>query len=211
MTAAGGQIAKWWNIQEQKILIAILKGIFAVALKDSHSVDISGRTGEQAVISANAVLDAKQLLGDAASELKAIAMHSAVFTALQKQDLIEYIPNSQGVIDFPAYLGYKIIVDDGIVPVNGVYNTYLFADGVFGRGDGVPDSLTPVEMHRDALASDDILVSRRALCLHPLGVSWTNPALSTATPANADLAAGVNWKKVADDKAIGIAMLRHKI
>jgi hypothetical protein len=211
MSAAGEQIAKWWNVQEQKILIAILNGIFAVALKNSHCNDISEETGNKAVISANALLDTKQLLGDAASDLKAIAMHSAVFTALQKQNLIEYIPNSLGVIEFPTYLGYKVIVDDGIIPVGGVYSTYLFVDGVFGRGDGVPDALTPIEMYRDALASDDILVSRRALCLHPLGVAWTNPVITSATPANLDLANGANWLKVADDKAIGIAMLRHKI
>ncbi|MCL2096685.1 MAG: coat protein [Oscillospiraceae bacterium] len=211
MTSAGEQIAKWWNIQEQKILISILTGIFGEALKDSHSVDISGKTGAAANITAGSVLDAKQLLGDAASDLKAIAMHSAVFTTLQKQDLIEYIPNSQGVVDFPAYLGYKIIIDDALAPVNGIYCTYLFADGVFGRGDGAPDSLTPVEMHRDALSSDDILISRRALCLHPLGVSWTNPVITSATPTNTDLANKNNWQKVTEDKAIGIAMLKHKI
>jgi len=209
MSAAGEQIAKWWNVQEQKMLIAILNGIFANALKTSHCNDISTKTDP--VISAAALLDTKQLLGDAASELKAIAMHSVVFTALQKQNLVEYIPNSQGVIEFPTYLGYKVIVDDGIVPVGGVYNTYLFADGVFGRGDGVPEALTPIEMYRDALASDDILVSRRALCLHPLGVSWTNPTLSSATPKNTDLATGSNWSKVAEDKEIGIAMLKHKV
>ncbi|MCL1858086.1 MAG: coat protein [Oscillospiraceae bacterium] len=164
MSAAGEQIAKWWNVQEQKILIAILNGIFAEALADSHCNDISEEDDDDAIISANALLDTKQLLGDAASDLKAIAMHSAVFTTLQKQNLIEYIPNSEGIVEFPVYLGYKVIVDDGIIPVDGVYSTYLFADGVFGRGDGVPDSLTPVEMSRDALASDDILVSRRALC-----------------------------------------------
>ena len=211
MSAAGDQIAKWWNVQEQKILIAILTGIFANALKTSHCNDISDKTGNAAIISANALLDTKQLLGDAASDLKAIAMHSAVFTALQKQNLIEYIPNAFGIVDFPTYLGYKVIVDDGIAPVSGVYSTYLFADGVFGRGDGVPDALTPIEMYRDALASDDILVSRRALCLHPLGVSWTNPVITSATPTNIDLATGNNWVKVADNKAIGIAMLRHKI
>ena len=211
MSAAGSQIAKWWNVQEQKILIAILKGIFAQALKTSHCNDISEEAGAAAIISANALLDTKQLLGDASSELKAIAMHSAVFTTLQKQNLVEYIPNSEGVVEFPIYMGYKVIVDDGIVPENGIYNTYLFGDGVFGRGDGEPDSLTPIEMSRDALASDDILVSRRALCLHPLGAAWTNPSITSATPKNSDLADGNNWFKVADDKAIGIAMLKHKI
>ena len=211
MTAVGDQIAKWWNIQEQKILISILNGIFANALKTSHCNDISAAAGTASVISANVILDTKQLLGDAANSLTAIAMHSAVFTTLQKQDLIDYIPNSQGVVNFPTYLGYRIIVDDGITPTGGIYNTYLFADGVFGRGDGIPESLTPIETARNALASDDILVSRRALCLHPLGISWTNPVITSATPTNTDLTTGQNWNKIVSNKAIGMAMLKHKI
>jgi len=212
MTSAGNMVAEWWNVQEQKILISVLNGIFGGTLKDSHCYDISGMSGEQAVISANAILDTKQLLGDAANNLKAIAMHSAVFTVLQKQNLIAYLPNSQGVVDFPSYLGYKVIVDDGIIPDNSdVYSTYLFAEGVFGRGDGVPEALTPIETGRDVLASDDILVSRRALCLHPLGISWINPGITSATPTNSDLANSANWQKVVPNKSIGMAVLKHKI
>lgn len=211
MSAVGDMIAKWWLIQEQKIMISILTGIFGGTLKNTHSYDISGKTGAAAVISADSVLDTKQLLGDSSTSLRAIAMHSAVFTALQKQNLVDYIPNSQGVVDFPTYLGYKVIIDDGIAPANSVYSTYLFAEGVFGRGDGVPEALTPVETGRDVLASDDILVSRRALCLHPLGISWTNPVINTATPTNSDLANPDNWQKVVPNKSVGMAVLKHKI
>jgi hypothetical protein len=211
MTAIGEMVAKWWNVQEQKILIAILSGIFAAALNTSHCNDISAETGDSAVISAEAILDTKQLLGDAASGLTAIAMNSAVYTALQKQNLIEYLPNAQGIVDFPTYLGYKIIVDDAIAPVSGVYSTYLFGEGVFARGEGVPDSLTPIETGRDVLASDDILVSRRAICLHPVGITWTDPAIAGATPSNAELANGANWIKSVPDKAVGLAVLKHKL
>ena len=211
MSAAGDMVARWWNIMEQKMMIAILKGIFDGPLQDTHCHNISAKTGDAAIISAAAILDTKQLLGDASSALKAIAMHSAVFTALQKQNLVEYIPNAQGIVDFPTYLGYKIIADDGVETTDGVYSTYLFADGAFARGDGVPEALTPIELGRDMLASDDILVSRRALCLHPLGISWTNPVITTATPANSDLANPANWKKVVPDKSIGMVVLKHKI
>lgn len=210
MTAAGEMLADWWNIQERATLVSILAGIFADALKSTHSHDISGASGASAVINANAILDTKQFLGDAATSLKAIAMHSAVYTVLQKQNLIEYIPNSKGVVDFPSYLGYKVIVDDGLAPAGGVYSTYLFADGAFARGEGVPESLTPIEMGRDILASDDILVSRRAFCLNPVGVSWTGSS-ANPTPSNAELAAGANWTKIGANKSIGIAMLKHRI
>ena len=211
MTAAGEMLAQWWNVQERRILISILGGIFTTALAATHRLDISGATGVAGVISAAAILDTKQLLGDAATRLTAIAMHSAVYTKLQKENLIDYIPNSDGMIDFPRYLGYKVIVDDGIAPVNNIYSTYLFAEGAFARGEGVPESLTPIEMGRDVLASDDILVSRRALCLHPIGLSWVRANTAGATASNSELATGTSWAKVADDKSIGIAMLKHKI
>jgi len=211
MTAAGEMLSQWWNIQERRILTSILSGIFATALSGSHRLDISGATGATGIISASAILDTKQLLGDAATNLTAIAMHSAVYTKLQKDNLVEYIPNSEGVIDFPRYLGYKVIVDDGFIPASNIYTTYLFAEGAFARGEGVPESLTPIEMGRNILASDDILVSRRALCLHPIGLSWTRSSTAEATANNTELATGANWAKVADDKAIGIAMLRHRI
>jgi len=211
MTAIGSQVAQWWAIREQQMLIAILNGIFASALASTHVNDISGEPGNAAVISGNAVLDTKQLLGDAASTFTAMAMHSAVFTELQKQNLIDYIPDARGEVNMPSYLGYRIIVDDGVPSAGGVFNTYLFANGVIGRGDGTPVSLTPVETDRDSLMSTDILINRRALVLHPFGVAWQNPTIATPTPTNIELAAGANWAKVYEDKAIGIAMLKHKI
>jgi hypothetical protein len=211
MEAISEQLAGWWSRKEQAILISILKGIFSGTLSTSHVNDISANTGEAAVISGNAILDTKQLLGDAADQLTAIAMHSAVFTKLQKQNLIQYIPNSRGEINFPSYMGYRIIVDDGCPNEAGVYSTYMFAAGSFGRGDGVPVDLTPVETDRDSLASDDILINRRALVLHPFGVKFTNASVAGVTPTNAELATAANWSKVYEDKAIGLALLKHKI
>lgn len=211
MEAISKQLAGWWSRKEQAILISILNGIFGGTLSTSHVKDISAGTGEAAVISGNAILDTKQLLGDAADQLTAIAMHSAVFTTLQKQNLIQYIPTSKGEVMFPSYLGYRVLVDDGCPNNAGVYSTFMFAAGSFGRGEGNPVDLTPVETDRDSLASDDILINRRALVLHPVGVKFTNTSVAGVTPTNAELATAVNWSKVYENKAIGLAMLKHKI
>jgi hypothetical protein len=205
MTAIATQVAQWWSIREQRVLLSILNGIFASALATSHTNDQSS-----AVLSAELVLDTKQLLGDAAGKLTTLFMHSVVYTTLQKQNLIEYIPDAEGKISFASYLGYRLIVDDMLVGTNGVYPIYLSAPGTFGRGDGIPVDLTPVETDRDSLQSDDILINRRALVIHPLGVKWKgNPA--GATPSNAELATGANWEKVYEDKAIGLALLKCRI
>ena len=85
-----------------------------------------------------------RLLGDAADALTALIMHSAVYTTLQKQNLIAFIPNARGEVNIPTYLGYRVIIDDG-VPVSGsgderVFTTYLVGSGAIGRGEGVPVS-----------------------------------------------------------------------
>ena len=208
MNAIAAQVAGWWNRKEQAILISILKGIFDGTLSTSHVNDISASGSP--IIGADAILDTKQLLGDAADQFTAMAMHSAVYTTLQKQNLIDFIPDARGEVKFPTYMGYRIIVDDGCPVDSGVYSTYMFAAGTFGRGDGVPVDITPVETDRDSLASDDILINRRALVLHPFGVKFTNANVAGATPTNAELADTANWSKVYEDKAIGLSYPRRK-
>ena len=209
MEAIADRVADYWARQEQKILVSVLTGIFAAASMSNHILDKSTE-----VISGNMVLDAKQLLGDSADQLQAIMMHSAVYTELQKQNLIQYTTTSDGKITIPTYLTYQVIVDDGM-PVSGtgadkVYTTYLFAKGSIGRGEGTPVSLTPTETDRDSLAGEDILINRRALVLHAMGVKWVGQP-EGVTPSNAELATGTNWVRVYEDKNIGLVALKHKI
>ena len=107
-------------------------------------------------------------------------MHSAVYTYLQKQNLIEFIPDSRGEIAFTRYLGYNVLVDDGMPYSSGVYTTVFFGNGAFGYGAGNPNGLIPYEEDRDALGSLSNIISRRALVLHPNGLSWKGtPAKET--------------------------------
>jgi hypothetical protein len=119
MGAIAQLIADWRNTREQKIYLAILKGIFDSAngaLKD-HVNDISAETSEAAYISDGATLDTKQLLGDHYGSLGMVFMHSAVYTYLQKNGMITRNPifdPSQSSVEMERYLGYQIKVDDGM-------------------------------------------------------------------------------------------------
>lgn len=205
--AIASMVSEWWTREEQKILIATLTGVFASAtMAAEHVHDVSSQP-----ISAENTLDAKQLLGDASEQLAAIIMHSKTYTTLQKQNLIEFIPNARGEIVIPTYLGYRTVTDD-TVPYNGnVYDTYLLANGVIGRGDGTPVDFTPVETDRDSLAGEDYLVNRRAFVLHPLGVRWEGASMASTSPDNTELKDGTNWKRVYDRKHIGMVLLRHTL
>ena len=203
MAAIADRVADYWARREQATLVSVLTGAFAAASMANHTLDKSAAAGG---IDGPMVLDAKQLLGDSADQLQAIMMHSAVFTELQKQNLIQYTTTSDGKIAFPTYLGYQIITDDGTP----IYTTYLFAKGAIGRGEGTPVSLTPTETDRDSLAGEDFLINRRAFVLHPMGVKWKGTPAGV-TPTNAELATGTNWERVYEDKNIGLVAIKHKI
>lgn len=119
MAAVAQLIADWRNTREQKIYLAILKGLFDStngALK-GHLNDISSGTGAAAKISDGATLDTKQVLGDHYGSLGMVFMHSAVYTYLQKNGMITRNPifdPSQSSVEMERYLGYTIKVDDGM-------------------------------------------------------------------------------------------------
>lgn len=206
MKAIGDLVANFWVRKEQAILIKMLDGIFGATNMADLVHDASTN-----VLDATTILDGKQKLGDASGKLAAIAMHSATFTKLQKDNLIQFIPNSRGEIVMPTYLGYRVIVDDGLPVAGNVYTTYLFAPGVIGRGEGTPDSLTSTEFDRDSLMSTDYLINRRAFVLHLQGTKFLGAAVAGETPTNAELATATNWTRVADVKQMGIVKVLHKI
>lgn len=212
MAAIGNLLTDWWLRKEQAIFISVLKGLFTTggALAAGHLLDISGGTGDAAVISVGAALDAKQLMGDAYDKIAAIVMHSATYTKLQKNQDIETVYDSDLKVKIDTYLGYRVIVDDDMPVNSGVYDTILVGNGAFTRENGAPAGLIGTETDRDKLASMDYLINRRAFVLHPNGVSFVGtPAGAYAT--NAELATAKNWKAVKELKNIPIVCLRHKL
>lgn len=119
MAAIAERVSDYWSRREQKILLSVLKGVFASASMSNHILDASSKD-----IGPEVILDGKQLLGDSADQLQSLFMHSAVYTELQKQNLIKYVDGPVGPsgspIQIPTYLGYNIVVDDG-APIEGTY------------------------------------------------------------------------------------------
>lgn len=234
MKAIASLVADWWVRDEKANILAILNGIFNITADSSHKalsdhvLNLATAADNTALtdamkISATAVLDAKQLMGDASDMLSMLYMHSATYTALQKQNLIAFIPNARGEVVIPTYLGYRVVCDDSC-PVEEAgttgktykkYTTYLLSSGCIQRGTGIPTSITPVETDRDSLGSTDILINRQAKVLHPRGISWVGSGNITAsTPSDDELAnknSANNWSVVADTKKIGIVKLVHTL
>jgi hypothetical protein len=213
--------ADYWVREDQKTLIASLTGIFVDNAANNSgdmiwniATDAVGAPSAAEKISATAILSAKQTMGDAADKLTTMIMHSAVYTELQKQSLIAFIPNDKANIGFGSYLGYSVIVDDTCPAIMGAnritYTTYICGAGAIGYGEGRPK--TPQEVVRDALAGngsgEETLLSRRIFVMHPMGFNYAMASQAGLYPTNVELALDANWSRSYDRKHIGLVAIK---
>lgn len=211
MAAVGTLIADKWTRQMQKALIYTLNGAMAALAAESvpkNVLDISGLSGAAAVADADSVIDAMGMLGDAEGKLTAVAMHSATERLYRKQNLIDYVLDSENK-PVAMYMGKRVIVDDSMPVSGGVYTDYFFGAGAIGYSEGTPKVGSEVERNALVGGGQEYLVSRRHFVLHPRGIKWKgNPAADT--PTNAELATAGNWQRVFEPKNIRIVAFKHK-
>ena len=216
MGALVSQVGEYWATREQAILMNILEGVFASeSMKDNVYVaqgeaTTKAKTGEVGAITAKDFIKAKNKMGDNSKKLTAVIMHSDTFAELEAQNMIAYIPNSNGVVDFPRFMNKEVIVDDSCpIDENGVYTTYLFGAGAIARGEGKPE--VPSEIGRNHRSGVDELVTRKHMILHPRGVKFKADGITGEAPTNEDLKNGANWERVYDPKNVRIVAFKHKI
>lgn len=209
------RVVAYWDRQLQKRLVASLRGIMAdnIASFDGDMVlDISAETGAAGVFGAEAVIDATGTLGDSMSNLVSIAMHSDIYRRALKNDLIEFIPDSQGGT-IATFRGLATVVDDGLPvdDVNGAYTCALFGAGAVGYGTAEPNVADGTEVENLPSAGrgggQQILHSRMNVGMHPAGFTWVEDTVVDESPSFAELALPANWSRVVERKAVPLAFL----
>jgi|688.fasta_scaffold61047_4 hypothetical protein len=214
------RVDTYWMRQWQRRLIASCNGVLADNVASNGgdmvvNVAVESTASQTATTRFNrdTFTDAVYTMGDAADGLRAIAVHSAVMKQMVKNDDIVYIPDSQGQLIIPTYMGLRVIVDDGLPVVAGTtsgfkYTSVIFGEGAFGWGDGAP--INPVEVDREAAqgngAGIETLWTRKTWLLHPFGYK------NTGTPAAvsfslAELAAATTWERVIERKNVPISFI----
>ena len=207
MQAIASRVAAYWTRRLQAAFIATWNGVIADNdANDSGDYinDISGASFTDGVtnFSAEAFLDAAQTMGDSQEDLVAVAVHSVVYNRMQKNNLIDFIPDARGEINIPTFLGREVIVDDGLPRTGSVYDTWLFGPGATQMGMGEPPQATEVDRKPGGGngGGQDVLYSRVMWTLHPSGHAWVGTAgdggpANTGT-ANDDLDEAASWNRV---------------
>lgn len=208
MMAIGDLVAEYWARRRQALLISMLKGVFLSSTMADNKLDVSGLAGDLALITGESFIDALTKLGDAAGRIVAVAMHSATYGSLRKQNLITTVKPSDGE-EINFYMGKRVIVDDSCPKAGDVYTTYLFGEGAIGLGNGAAP--VPTETDRDSLAGDDILINRQHFVLHPRGVAFTSATVVGSSPLNSEVELAANWNRVYENKNVRIIEFKHKV
>lgn len=221
MERVRARVDTYWRRQWQRRLLASTVGIVAdnVANDSGDMVfDASIEDGDNA-LAANLFsrvnyTTAAFTLGDMFTETGAVAVHSVVYKRMVDNDDIDFIPDSEGRLTIPTYLGSRVIVDDSMTVVAGAtsgfkYTSILFGAGAYGWGEG--SAQVPAEVEREAAQGEgggiETLWTRKTWLLHPFGYQFTSGSVAGTSPTIAEYQAAANWDRVIDRKNVPLAFL----
>ena len=246
MQSIASRVSDYWVRRLQRAFVAVANGVFTTNELSDPTLGRSGRTGLSAAYGAQADLtnsiaasaysagvtdfqaesfiDTATLLGDAAEDVTAVFMHSIVYSKAQKNNLIDFIPDAEGHINIPVFLGRRVIVDDGMPnPAgdtannantgggSGLYHTWLVGPASFRLGVGTP--VVPTEVFRYPSrgngAGSDVLFNRVEWAIHPVGHAWVGASPHyEGGPTNGQLSASGSFVRVFPErKQIKLARL----
>jgi hypothetical protein len=223
LSAIANRISDYWLRRQQAAFVSVIKGLLAnnaLATDAYHTQndmihDVSGGSFVDGVTNFNAenFIDTTLTMGDSMDDLAMCMMHSVVYARAQKNNLIDFIPDSDGKVQIPVFLGRQVIVDDAMPNTGGVFDTWLFGPGAVLLGEGMPK--VPVEVWRDPSAGNgggqEVLYNRKQWSMHPVGNAFIATAIPGGGPANTSLAAAASWQRAyAERKMIKIAALRTR-
>ena len=202
MAQVAEQVARYWQKQDQKKMLSILKGIFASAL--------SGSIVAKTEVNATDVIDAvRGIGGDNADLFKVCFMDSVIAGILEKSEKLTYaLYNDANGLQRQSNIAYwngRLVIVNDACPVSDAgegkhtHRVFFLGERAFARCE-LPE-LYPAEMARESKKNggQTSLVTRHGLVLAPEGVSFKQSALaSTNKVTNAMLETGSNWEVVND-------------
>lgn len=225
MEAIKELVSDYWALRQQAAFIATMKGVFADnaaapagtehVLNDMTN-DVKGASFVDGItnFTAEAFLDAAVTMGDSMEALGLVLVHSIVYNRMQKNNLIDFIPDAINPnVNVPTFLGRTVIVDDSMPRSAGVYESWMFGAGAVRLGMGTPK--VPTEVARYASAGNgggqEVLHNRVEWMIHPNGHAYVGTT-SKGGPSNAgttnNLAAAGSWeRRFPERKHIKIARL----
>ena len=237
MANVAQQVADYWTDQDQKMLLDILTGIFAMTdteggkFVSAHTSDVTEVTNSE---NKKGYMDATTLnsaiqkaLGDHKDKFSLIIMHSQVATNLENMKLLTYakMNDANGMqrdVGLGTLNGRLVLIDDSMPTGTKeigesankttvtTYTSYVLGAGAIEYTNC--GAKVPYEMARDPKTSggQDTLYTRQRKCFAPYGINFTKASMAGVSPTNAELKTGTNWKLVNTNGTTGVEYIDHK-
>jgi hypothetical protein len=226
MAAIGRKVAEYIGNQQQKDVLAIMRGIFGPLTTNTTGVlkDLAiDSNATAAPLDPSKIAGARVALGDQGEKLSVIVMHSKVYYDLVTRKAIDYVTaNELGItpdtsmpdafagsvagaytndLTVPFYCGLRVVVSDDVNNNGTQFANYLFTPGALASGTQMG---LVTETDRDILALSDAMSVHWHVLYHPLGLSYTSGG---ANPSQAALSTVGNWTQVYETKNLGVVSI----
>lgn len=215
------RVADYYAQVWENELMNIADAVLGVDALSDHVLDLSstGTVEDANKINETTLIDAEeQALGDMAGGLGLLVMHSKVFAAYQKLQLVEYMKYNtgnaiQGEVTLPTINGkvvlrtnYHTVDTSGTVPV---YRTYLFGEGAFlGANKNNYEKPYYVDYDPETAAGIEMLYTKQGRVLHPNGLSLAVDNIAKESPTLAELGNSANWALKFNHKNIKMGIIK---
>lgn len=204
-------------------LMNILQAVMGVAALSDHVTDLSvttGTVGEANKVNATTLIDAEQAaLGDMAGGMGLLVMHSKIYAAYKKLQLVEYDKFTVGdavkrEVLLP-HIGGKIpLVTDFYTVDNSVsgfpvFKTYMLGEGAFKSCDKTNyEKAYTTNYDPETSAGIDKLYTKQGKVLHPNGLSLAVDNIAKESPTFAELGKSENWALKFNHKNVKIGLIK---
>lgn len=218
-----GKIQNYYKQVWEAELMNIVKGIMAVDALKEHVTDLSiteGTIAEKNKVSATTLIDAEQAaLGDMAGGMGLLVMHSAVFAAYKRLQLVEYDKYTVGnairkELTMPTIGGKHVLVTDYYTVDNSkigfpVYSTYLLGEGAFLSADkNNYENQYTTNYDPETSAGIDMFYTKQGKVLHPNGLSLAVDNIAKESPTDAELGNAANWTLKFNHKNVKMGVIK---
>lgn len=216
------KIAGYYEQVWERELMNIAKAILGVSALANHVTDLSITSGTVADVNkvgVGTLIDAEQsALGDKSGDMGLIVMHSMIYAAYQKLQLIEFDKFTVGDLKkeiILPHIGGKIVkvtdrhTVDTSVSGFPVYSTYLFGEGAFLSTDKKNyEKQYTTNYDPETAAGTDKLYTKQGKVLHPNGLSLAVDNIAKESPTFAELGTVANWSLKFNDKNVKMGVIK---
>lgn len=216
------RIANYYGQVWENELMNIAQAVLGVSKLSDHVTDLSITTGTVAAankVSETTLIDAEQAaLGDKAGDMGLMIMHSMIYAAYQKLQLIEFDKFTVGDLKKEVilpHIGGKIVkvtdyyTVDNTVSGFPVYKTYLFGEGSFLSADKKNyEKQYTTNYDPEKAAGIDLLYTKQGKVLHPNGLSLAVDNIAAESPTFAELGTVDNWALKFNHKNVKMGVIK---